>query len=97
MGGVVLREYLLQNPEIADKTRFIQFLSTPTDGTSLANICRLFHSPQIDKLTTDIRTDYLGDLSRPWSNKYLEKIPSYCTYETRDTYYLFRVVRARSG
>lgn len=75
----------------------IQFLSTPTDGASLANIFKLLNSQQIKKLTTGIQTDYLGDLSRRWSNAYLEKIPSYCAYETLNTYYFFRVVSYESA
>jgi triacylglycerol esterase/lipase EstA (alpha/beta hydrolase family) len=82
MGGVIVRDYLINNPEIANKTAFIQFLSTPTDGSSLANLAVIFNNPQLAKLTIDIERDYLGILSRQWASQNLQKIPSYCAYET---------------
>jgi pimeloyl-ACP methyl ester carboxylesterase len=97
MGGVVTRDYLLGNPDVAKRTSFIEFLSTPTDGSSLAFLGRVVNSPQIMKLTTDIQKDYLGDLSRQWSSENLARIPSYCAYETRDTLFYGRVVSMESA
>lgn len=97
MGGVVTRDYLLGNPDVAKRTSFIQFLATPTDGSSLAFLGRVLKSPQIMRLGTDIQKDYLGDLSRHWSLENLELIPSYCAYETQDTLFYGRVVGMESA
>jgi pimeloyl-ACP methyl ester carboxylesterase len=97
MGGVVTRDYLLGNPGVAKRTSFIQFLATPTDGSSLAFLGRVLRSPQIMKLGTDIQKDYLGDLSRQWSLEDLGLIPSYCAYETQDTLFYGRVVSMESA
>jgi pimeloyl-ACP methyl ester carboxylesterase len=96
MGGVITRDLLIKFEDVANNTSFIQFLSTPTDGRSVANLAIILNSTQISKLTTNTEKDYLGDLSRNWSDKNLSKIPSYCAYETRDTYKL-RVVSYESA
>jgi pimeloyl-ACP methyl ester carboxylesterase len=103
MGGIVTRAYLLKYREIATKTVFLQFYSTPTEGASVATIADLalqagnVSHAQIEKLKNNIEKDYLGDQKRAWQAARFElTIPSYCAYEEYDTYG-FKVVSYESA
>ena len=91
MGGVITRAYLLRYRDIAAKTAFLQFYSTPTDGSSLATIASLasqishLGNAQIDRLKSNIEKDYLGGQTRDWQSARFS-IPSYCAYEEQPTY-----------
>lgn len=94
MGGLVTRAYLLKNREIAKKTRLAYFFSTPTAGSEIASLGRMLSSnPQVGKMVPMRSADYLGDLLRQWLNAGFA-IPSYCAYETKDTFGIRIVTQA---
>ncbi len=103
MGGVVTRDYLLKNQDVAKRTIPLQFCGTPTDGsfwaalgTALLNHALFLSQPQLEKLKAGVQHDYLGDQIRNWGDANLN-IPSYCAYETRDTFFGVRVVEFESA
>jgi hypothetical protein len=97
MGGVVTRAYLLQNRDIADRTAFAYFFSTPTTGSQAASIAQwAFSSPQIAELKSMKAEDYLADVVRQWRAAEFT-FPSYCAYEKRPTFGLALVVTMDSA
>jgi pimeloyl-ACP methyl ester carboxylesterase len=86
MGGLVTRAYLLKNRDMATRTSFAYFYSTPTAGAQIAAIASLISSnPQFSKMKPMNAEDYLGDLLRQWLSAEF-KFPSYCAYEKQNTY-----------
>lgn len=89
MGGLVARELLMGYRGIADKTKFIYFLATPTNGSQVADIGRLFsNNPQLQGLAVSTPDSYLGTVLSRWSRStlsnsryYREAITSHCAYE----------------
>ncbi|WP_354079996.1 alpha/beta hydrolase [Bradyrhizobium sp. S3.5.5] len=85
MGGLTTRAYLLKNRNVAEKTRFIYFFSTPTTGSDIASIASFVSSnPQLALMQPMRSADYLADLQRQWLAAEFH-IPSYCAYETQPT------------
>jgi pimeloyl-ACP methyl ester carboxylesterase len=85
MGGIITRNFLLLDSEAASRTALIQFLATPTEGASMANLAAILDNPQVTKMSTNIEGGFLGELSRHWkASERLRDIPSYCAYETQD-------------
>jgi pimeloyl-ACP methyl ester carboxylesterase len=83
MGGLVTRAYLLKNREVAKRTAFAFFFSTPTTGSQIANIVQLAtNNPQISKMRIMVPEDYLGDQYRQWLSAQFS-FPSHCAYEKR--------------
>jgi pimeloyl-ACP methyl ester carboxylesterase len=96
MGGLITRAYLLKNRDVAERTLFLYFLSTPTTGSQVASFATFLSSnPQFGKMQPMNAEDYLADLVRQWLAADL-KIPSYCAYEKRSTY-VFEVVKMQSA
>lgn len=86
MGGLVARAFLLKYSDMADKTRFIFFLSTPTAGATIANWALLVsNNPQFAEMRRMKQSDYLANVQRDWMDKYVMTMPSYCLYETKET------------
>ncbi|RZN10080.1 alpha/beta fold hydrolase, partial [Bradyrhizobium sp. Leo121] len=86
MGGLVTRQYLLKYRSIAAKTRFLFFLSTPTTGSELANLASIIsRNPQFRDMRLMQSADYLANLQLDWFAANFG-IPTYCAYETFDTY-----------
>src|SRR5262245_19655903 len=86
MGGLITRAYLLKNRDVAARTSFAYFFSTPTAGSQLASLATLISSnPQLQKMKPMNPEDYLADLLRDWLAADF-KIPTYCAYERRPTY-----------
>ena len=86
MGGLVVRDYLLKNREIAARTKFIYFYSTPTSGSEIAGVITLAVkvNPQLSKMVPMKPEDFLADQVRQWNDAQF-KIGSYCAYEKRAT------------
>jgi tetratricopeptide (TPR) repeat protein len=86
MGGLVLRAYLLKNRDIAARTLFAYFFSTPTTGSHVASLASLLsRNPQFGKMKPMNPEDYLADLLRQWlAAEFI--FPSYCAYEKQNTY-----------
>jgi pimeloyl-ACP methyl ester carboxylesterase len=85
MGGLITRAYLLKNRNVAERTLFAYFFSTPTTGSQIASIANaVFSSPQLSKLGLLRPDEYLADLLRQWLAAQFS-FPSYCAYEKRPT------------
>jgi hypothetical protein len=79
---------LLKNRDIAARTAFAYFYSTPTAGSQVASLATLIsRNPQFQKMKPMNAEDYLADLLRQWLAADF-KIPCYCAYEKRPTYTL---------
>jgi pimeloyl-ACP methyl ester carboxylesterase len=51
MGGLITRAYLLKNRDVAARTSFSYFLSTPTTGSQIASIAQFIsNNPQFSKI-----------------------------------------------
>jgi hypothetical protein len=97
MGGVVTRAYLLKYRDIAEKTAFAYFSSTPTTGSQAASIARLaFNSPQIEELKLMGAKDYLANLMTSWVAAHFS-FASYCAYENKPTDGIMLVVSMASA
>jgi pimeloyl-ACP methyl ester carboxylesterase len=85
MGGIVTRSYLLEYRDIAARTAFAYFFSTPTTGSEVPSMARwAFQSPQIEDLKLMGPDDYLARLMRLWQAASFS-FPSYCAYEKKPT------------
>jgi hypothetical protein len=88
---------LLRNRDVADKTLFAYFFSTPTTGSQVASIASwLSDNPQIFKMKPMNAGDYLADLLRNWLAAGFS-FPSYCAYEKRPTNGIMLVVNMDSA
>jgi pimeloyl-ACP methyl ester carboxylesterase len=86
MGGLVTRAYLLKNRDVANRTAFAYFFSTPTTGSQVASLATLLSgNSQFVKMMSMNADDYLADLQRQWLAAEF-KFPSYCAYEKQNTY-----------
>jgi len=86
MGGLVVRNYLLNYPEIASRVRFIFFYSTPTIGAQVAALATFIsRNPQFARMKPMQSGDYLADQVKRWINAPFN-IPSFCAYETEETF-----------
>ena len=98
MGGLITRAYLLKNHELTpERVRMLYFFSTPTNGSQVANLARLFsNNPQLVDLRPMTTNDagVLGLYQSHWKNSPLRTIPTYCAYERRTTRGLQVVERA---
>jgi hypothetical protein len=87
MGGLVLRQYLLTHREVAEKTKFAYFFSTPTEGAQIAAFAKFVsENPQIAGMQSIKSSN--NDLTNTilnWVNSGL-RIPSYCAYEKQPTF-----------
>jgi len=90
MGGLVTREFLLKYKNYADKVSqggFLYFFATPTSGSSIARIIKfLSQNQQYGRMVPLKSDDSLADIQRNWlASIQMTKIPSYGSYETKDT------------
>jgi hypothetical protein len=88
MGGLVVRAYLLKYRQVAAKTKFITFLSTPTTGSDLVGLAGLFSTnPSLFdmKPMDSTASTYLATLQSNWLAARF-RIASFCAYETQPTF-----------
>lgn len=98
MGGLVTRAYLLNHREMAPKTRFLYFYSTPTTGSEIAALATLISSnPQFAKMKPMQSADYVADLQRSWLDADFFNIPAYCAYEKQATSGVLIVTQASAS
>jgi pimeloyl-ACP methyl ester carboxylesterase len=82
MGGLITRDYLSTHHDVAEKTKFLYFFSTPTLGSEIATWAALVSSNPLFKNMEPLQSDsYLGDMDRNWNEMHLNTIPTYCAYE----------------
>jgi pimeloyl-ACP methyl ester carboxylesterase len=97
LGGLITRAYLLKNREIASHVSFLYFFSTPTSGSQLAAIGRLFFSsPTVAKMEPMQADGYLADQARAWLSAQFH-FPVYCAYEKKFTDGVALVVEMQSA
>jgi pimeloyl-ACP methyl ester carboxylesterase len=97
MGGLALRAYLTKYRNVAPRTRFIYFYSTPTTGSEIASLASLISAnPHLAEMRPMQSVDYLADLQRQWLAADLG-IASYCAYEKRRTYGISVVTQASAS
>ena len=69
MGGLIVRALLLEYKDkgYADKTRMVYFFGTPTEGSELAKLAKLFsRNRQVRDLMPFADDDYLESLQNQW-------------------------------
>jgi hypothetical protein len=89
---------LLKNREIAGRTKFIYFYSTPTSGSEIAGLIAfaLKNNPELSKIVPMKPDDFLADQMRNWNDAQF-KINRYCGYEKKKTYGVLVVEMKSSG
>jgi hypothetical protein len=87
MGGLLVRQFLLRNRDIAQKVPLVFFFATPTAGSALANVgSTLSQCSQVSDLRTLDVNSYLGGQQSDWLSSGLqERVISYCAFETKST------------
>ncbi len=80
MGGIVVRQYLLGNPDRIPSVPMIYFYATPTNGSELAALARIASTnPQLRGMTPIEGNDFLQSIQSNWLNSNKAKsIASYC-------------------
>ena len=97
MGALVTRSFLLKYRDIAARTDFLYFLSSPTTGAEVAALAALINrSPQLSKMKPLQSADYLADLQRSWlAAKF--PFPTFCAYEKRPTFGILVVTQSSAS
>lgn len=97
LGGIVVKQFLLDNHQYANHTLFLQFFGTPSAGSSVAGMTDTIMqylsggNPQLAELGPNIADEFLGSQARAWSRANFN-FPLYCGYEKKETYGLGIVV-----
>jgi Alpha/beta hydrolase family len=96
MGGIVVRQFLLSNPDRMLKVPMVFFYATPTNGSDLASIGRLASaSPQLRGMVPIEGNDFLQSIQSGWLNSDRAKsIASYCGVEELPTFGVMVVTRS---
>jgi predicted alpha/beta hydrolase family esterase len=97
MGGLVVREFLIQNQEYIPQVSGIYLLATPSLGSKVADLVSSLGigNVQVDQLRTEKLNSFLRDLNERWK-PFRESIKTQCAYEQRKTW-LFNVVDSDSA
>lgn len=85
MGGIIVRNYILENPEIVPKINALYLFSTPMNGSALANILSVARkSPLVKNLAIPNDGEgFLSDLRREWREKRMsKKFDTFCAFES---------------
>lgn len=87
MGGIVVRQYLLGNPDRIPSVPMIYFYATPTNGSDLAALAEIASTnPQLRGMTPIEGNDFLQSIQSNWFNsKMAQSIASYCGIEELST------------
>jgi pimeloyl-ACP methyl ester carboxylesterase len=85
MGGLVVRQFLLRNRDLAAMVPLVLFYSTPTAGAEKANLgARIATCRQVDDLRTLDRNSYLVGQQSDWFSSGLAKtVSSVCAIEVK--------------
>ncbi len=89
MGGLVTRAYLLKYRDaVVKKVRLLYFFATPTTGSAVAALARVFSgNPQFGGMVPMASDTYLADVQRAWlAAPELAAMPSFCAYEVQNTF-----------
>jgi pimeloyl-ACP methyl ester carboxylesterase len=82
LGGLIVKELLLDNPQYAKKVPFIVFYATPGGGSFVARFASIFlNSPLLQEMSNAGDEKFLVDLENRWRSAKLAGIHRYCAYE----------------
>ena len=85
LGGLVVQRLLLTHHELAEKVRFIYFLSTPQEGSAIARLGHvLTGDPDLQQMFHGDSNTYLQNIEAEWLGANFG-IPRYCTIERKPT------------
>ena len=92
MGGLVVRQYLLTKHDLS-KIVMLYFYATPTNGSELTTTAqRISSNPQLRGMIPLEGNDLLQSIQDGWLQwEEAKRVPSYCAYETLQTYGLWVV------
>lgn len=84
MGGLIVREFLMKDQDVAKKVPMIYFFATPFTGSDKARLGQtLGKNPQFADMISLVDNSFLGSQQARWADFPLRKqIRSYCAYET---------------
>jgi pimeloyl-ACP methyl ester carboxylesterase len=84
LGGLIAKEMLLDNPDLAKKVPFVIFYATPNTGAFIATFASVFNGdPLLKSMSNTGDQEYLLSLETRWQEKhYYEHIHKYCAYES---------------
>jgi pimeloyl-ACP methyl ester carboxylesterase len=87
MGGIIVRQFILNNPDRMSKVPMIFFYATPTNGSDLASIAKFASAnPQFRGMVPLESNDLLQSIQSMWLNSDKAKtIASYCGVEELPT------------
>lgn len=87
MGGIVVRQYLVGNPDKMALVPMIYFYATPTNGSELAALAKIAsRNPQLRGMTPLESNDFLQSITSNWLNSSkAQSIASYCGIEELPT------------
>ncbi len=96
MGGLVVRELLLNNRSLIDKVPMLYFAASPTNGSELAPIGKRFSTnPQLRGMIPVEDNDFLQSIQSAWTGSpEAVSIPSYCSFEEVPTEGVIVVTRS---
>jgi O-acetyl-ADP-ribose deacetylase (regulator of RNase III) len=98
MGGIVVREFLLNNREKISSVPMIFFYATPTNGADIAALAKIASAnPQLRGMVPIESNDLLQSIQSSWLNSdQARSIPSYCGVEDLPTMGVMVVTRSSS-
>ena len=100
MGGIVIRQYLIANHAHATQVPLIYLYATPTNGAEIATVgSTISHNQQLKGLfPVDGDNLYLDSVYSDWTNSpELQGIPTYCSFEGKDTFGIRIVSRSSAS
>jgi pimeloyl-ACP methyl ester carboxylesterase len=82
LGGLIVKELLLDNPQYAKKVPFVVFYATPGGGSFVARFASIFSdNPLLQEMSNAGDEKFLVDLENRWRGANLASIHRYCAYE----------------
>jgi pimeloyl-ACP methyl ester carboxylesterase len=81
LGGLIVKQLLLDNPQYAEKVPFMVFYATPGGGSFVARFASVFSDdPLLQAMSNAGDKKYLLDLENRWRSAHFS-IHRYCAYE----------------
>src|ERR1700733_4128681 len=82
LGGLIVKQLIIDHPNLAQKVPFIVFYATPGAGAFIARFASVFSGDPLLKSMSDSGDEtYLLDLENRWRSGGFATIHRYCAYE----------------
>jgi pimeloyl-ACP methyl ester carboxylesterase len=96
MGGIVVRQFLLNHQDRIGKVPMVFFYATPTNGSDLASLAKLASSnPQLRGMVPLEGNDFLQSIQSGWlASDQAKSIASHCAVETLPIFGIMIVSRS---